>query len=453
MLTAPIFFAPAAMSGVRAQIEAAPSLASACIGLTFACKLGLQVLDALAFPGTTAERSGAGLVPGNRNVGLVWSALGTAGSPRPAPYFAATQFPIYITPRLTEIFARRAEKGVVTAMTTAFPVLTDTLAARFAHIALGHVRREYPNKPGHVLAGPEDARTPSALHPLFYGSFDWHSCVHGYWMLARLLRRHPDGEAAADIRALFDAQFVEDKVAAECRYLEAPTSRGFERPYGWGWLLKLSAELSLLDGTPWHARLAPLAAVFVQRFRDFLPLSAYPVRVGTHFNTAFGLRMAADHAVATQDAAFASLLRETALRWYGEDADCPAWGEPGGDDFQSSALIEAECMRRLLAPADFLPWFDRFLPRLADRAPATLFSPVAVSDRTDGKIAHLDGLNLSRAWCWRALAQAVPGDDVRRAILLDAAHRHLDAGLPHVAGDYMGEHWLASFAVLAIDEA
>ncbi|KIU50886.1 MULTISPECIES: DUF2891 domain-containing protein [Bradyrhizobium] len=329
--------------------------------------------------------------------------------------------------------------------------LTEQLAVRFARIALGHVGREYPNKPDHVLAGPQDARTPRDLHPVFFGSYDWHSCVHSYWMLARLLRRYPSSDVADEIRALFDAQFVAEKIAVECAYLAAPTARGFKRPYGWGWLLKLAAELWLFDETRWRARIAPLAGIFAQRFRDFLPLATYPVRVGTHFNTAFGLRMAADYATATKDDAFGALLRETALRWYGADRDCPAWGEPSGDDFQSSALIEAECMRRLLSPSDFLPWFDRFLPRLAQHEPATLFHPATVTDRTDGKLAHLDGLNLSRAWCWRALAAALPEADARRPILRDAARHHLDAGLPHIAGDYMGEHWLASFAVLAID--
>ncbi len=330
--------------------------------------------------------------------------------------------------------------------------LTEELALRFARIALGHVGREYPNKPDHTLAGPEDARTPRELHPIFYGSYDWHSCVHSYWMLTRLLRRYPGFAAATDIRALFDAQLTPEKVAVECAYLAAPTARGFKRPYGWGWLLKLAAELSLLDDKSWSKIIAPLAEVFAQRFRDFLPLATYPVRVGTHFNTAFGLRMAADYATATADEALATLLRETALRWYGEDADCPAWGEPSGDDFQSSALIEAECMRRLLAPEAFLPWFDRFLPRLERREPATLFRPATVTDRSDGKIAHLDGLNLSRAWCWRALARALPEGDARQAVAKTAAAEHLAAGIPHIAGDYMGEHWLASFAVLALEE-
>lgn len=334
-------------------------------------------------------------------------------------------------------------------MTIANEHLTPGLAARFAGIALGHVSREYPNKPEHVLAGPGDARTPADLHPVFFGSYDWHSCVHGFWMLARLLRAYPDMPQAAAIRALFDARITARAVGGECAYLAAPTARGFKRPYGWGWLLKLAAELAR-HPQPWGARLAPLAEAFAQRFRDFLPIATYPVRVGTHFNTAFALRLATDYADATQDDALLALLRDTAWRWYGDDADCPAWGEPSGDDFLSGTLVEAECLRRLLPAAAFLPWFDAFLPRLAAGQPATLFRPAIVTDRTDGKIAHLDGLNLSRAWCWRSLAGALPAGDARRAAMLGAADRHLAAALPEVAGDYMGEHWLASFATLAL---
>jgi hypothetical protein len=329
--------------------------------------------------------------------------------------------------------------------------LTPEIGARFAALALGHVTREYPNKPGHVLAGPEDARTPAALHPVFHGSYDWHSCVHGYWLLARVLRRFPDGAQAGAIRTRFDAQLVPDKVAGECAYFATPTARGYERPYGWAWLLKLADELARLPERRWAEALAPLTAMIADRVRDFLPVAPYPVRVGTHFNTAFALRLAADYAEGAGDAALSDLLLRTAERWYGADADCPAWGEPGGDDFLSSALIEAECLRRLLPPDTFRPWFDRFLPDLAAGRPATLFRPASVTDRSDGKIAHLDGLNLSRAWCFRALAAALDPDDPRRPPLRAAAEAHLEAGLPHVAGDYMGEHWLATFALLALE--
>lgn len=326
--------------------------------------------------------------------------------------------------------------------------LTGEIAAGFARIALGHVGREYPNVLLHVLAGPEDAGTPRALHPVFYGSLDWHSCVHAHWMLARLLRLHPRMEPAADIEALFDANFTAAKIAGECAYFARPTARGFERPYGWAWLLKLAAELH--DRPRWAAALAPLTQVILDRFRDWLPKATYPIRVGTHFNTAFALALAEDYAATVGDGVLAALLRDAAQRWYAADADCQAW-EPGADDFLSPALMEAECMRRLLPAARFAPWFDRFLPRLGQDLPATLFTPAIVSDRSDGKIAHLDGLNLSRAWCFRSLAGALPEGDPRRAPMLRAAEAHLAASLPHVAGDYMGEHWLASFAVLALE--
>ena len=323
-------------------------------------------------------------------------------------------------------------------------------ASRFAAVALGHVRREYPYKPGNVLAGPQDARTPRDLHPAFGGSFDWHSCVHATWMLARLLRLYPAMAPAAEIRALFDAQLTPGTIAAECATFEHPMAAGYERPYGWAWLLRLSQALADLPERRWAAALDPLRALIDARLRAFLPKATYPVRVGTHFNTAFALAVAADYAVARGDGALHDVLRRAAEGWYGADADCQAW-EPGGDDFLSSALMEAECMRRLLPPDRFLTWFGRFLPHLTSARPATLFAPAAVSDRSDGKIAHLDGLNLSRAWCWRGLATALPPEDPRRVLMGQAAALHLDAGLPHVAGDYMGEHWLASFAVLALD--
>ena len=327
--------------------------------------------------------------------------------------------------------------------------MTDALADRFMAVALGHVTREYPHKLDHVLCGPADVRTPQDLHPIFHGSFDWHSCVHGYWMLARLLRAHPASANAGAIRVLFDRMLTADKVEGECRYLDGLATRGFERPYGWAWLLKLAEELSLHDRR-WFDVLAPLATIFADRLRAYLPLTTYPVRVGTHANTAFALRLAADYAASTKDAAFLRLLTDTVLRWYEADGSCPAWGEPGGDDFLSPALIEAECMRRLLPVDRFPAWFDRFFPDLPGQRPTALFAPAIVSDRTDGKIAHLDGLNLSRAWCWRALSHALPDNDPRRLILRDAADRHLEAGLPHVTGDYMGEHWLATYATLAL---
>lgn len=328
--------------------------------------------------------------------------------------------------------------------------LTPDLAEKFANLALGHVAREYPNKMDHVMSGPDDVVGPRAAHPIYFGSFDWHSCVHGYWLLARLLRRYSDLEAAPRIRALFADSITPANVAAEIGYLARPASRGFERPYGWGWLLALQAELELHTGDLAAAAQThrPLAEAFAQRFHAFLPLADYPVRTGVHTSTAFAIRMAADWAEAF-DPKLCDLMRAKCLAWYGADRDCQAW-EPSQDDFLSPALIEVECMRRMLSAQAFREWLGRFLPRLAQGYPTSLFAPPKVSDRTDGKIAHLDGLNFSRAWCWRALAAQL-GDHPIASRARQSADLHIAASLPHIAGDYMGEHWLATFAVLALD--
>ena len=330
--------------------------------------------------------------------------------------------------------------------------LTPALASKFARIALSHIVREYPNGIQHVLSGPGDVRGPRELHPIFFGSFDWHSCVHGYWLLATVLRLFPENPEATEIRELFNAQLISVNVRAELEYLALPLRKAFERPYGWAWLLMLSAELNRHgtdDGKRWSNRLKPLADEFVWRFVDFLPKATYPTRVGTHFNSAFALTLALEYAEVMSDEPLRKLLVDKASAWYRNDVDCQAW-EPGGDDFLSPALMEAECMRRILSASEFQDWLERFLPRLGERQPTTLFEPAIVSDRTDGKIAHLDGLNLSRSWCWRSLGTVWPDSDPRRAIALGAADVHLAAGLSHVAGDYMGEHWLATFALLAL---
>ncbi|MGA0544451.1 DUF2891 domain-containing protein [Brevundimonas sp. VNH65] len=330
--------------------------------------------------------------------------------------------------------------------------LTAETAALYARTALGHVTRPWPYKMDHVLTGPEDVISPQQAHPIFFGSFDWHSCVHGWWTLLTTLRLHPDMAEAPRIIALADASFTAEKVAGETAYLARPSSRGFERPYGWAWLLMLAAELKRHDtdhGRRWSAALRPLADAFADRFRAYLPLATYPVRVGTHFNTAFALRLTLDYAERVGDAPLAGLCRGRARSWHFSDQACQAW-EPSQDEFLSPALMEASLMRQVLAPERFAAWFDAFLPHVADRRPATLFTPASVSDRTDGKIAHLDGLNLSRAWCWREIASGLPADHPARPVAQASAETHLDAALPQVTGDYMGEHWLASFALLAL---
>jgi hypothetical protein len=321
-------------------------------------------------------------------------------------------------------------------------------ASRLCRIALSHVTREYPNKLDHVLRGPEDLRSPRALHPIFYGSFDWHSCVHGYWLLTHLYRMFPDLAEGREIAAVIDAHFTNENVAVELAYLQEPDRKTFERPYGWAWLLKLGAELAQHTteaGRRWDRALEPLVSAFVERFLDFLPRALYPIRSGAHFNSAFALALGFEY----PDVGLATLIREKAMAWYGGDRNCPAW-EPNGDDFISPSLMEVECMRRILAGDVFLAWLDHFLPELAARRPVSLFAPAIVSDRSDGKIAHLDGLNLSRAFCFRSLARALPSGDSRRGIVLESAEGHLAASLPHVTDDYMGEHWLATYALLAL---
>ena len=330
--------------------------------------------------------------------------------------------------------------------------LTPDLAGMFARIALGHVAREYPNVLVHAIRGPDELGTPRELHPIFYGSYDWHSCVHGYWLLASLLRLFPDLPEADTIRARFDEGFTEAAVAGEVAYLARPTSAGFERPYGWGWLLALAAELRRHDtanGARWSSTLQPLTDVFVARFKAFLPKADYPVRAGVHSNTAFALALALDYARGAGDADLAALIETKAVEWYAADRSCQAW-EPSGDDFLSPALIEAELMRRVLPADAFRNWFADFLPEAAASRPATLFTPARVSDRSDGKIAHLDGLNLSRAWCWLGIAGSLAADNPVKPVAWRTAQAHLATSLPHVAGDYMGEHWLGSFAMLAI---
>ena len=326
--------------------------------------------------------------------------------------------------------------------------LTPELASSFARIALGHVRREYPTKLDHVLEGDADAKGPRALHPIFFGSFDWHSCVHGYWLLASLRRLTPEVPEARALEALLDEAITAETVAGELAYVQRPSARGFERPYGWAWLLKLQAELMLHVDRPWGDLMRPLAEAFADRFRRFLPVSVYPVRTGVHSSTAFALALAQDYASLT-DPDLLALLTDKARAWYLDDRDATAW-EPSQDDFLSPTLIEAECLRRLIPPDAFAAWFEAFLPRAAARQPASLFAPATITDRSDGKIAHLDGLNLSRAWCWRNIAAALPPGHPLAPVAREAAARHLDVSLPHVAGDYMGEHWLASFALLAL---
>ncbi len=327
-------------------------------------------------------------------------------------------------------------------------------ASHFARLALGCIQRELPNGIQHTINAPDDVRGPRALHPAFYGCFDWHSAVHGHWMLVRLLRRWPDLPEAAAIRAGLDANLTATHLAAEAAYFTAPNRASYERPYGWAWLLQLAAELHTWDDADsrrWAAHLQPLADLLAARYLAFFPKQTYPVRTGVHSSTAFGFALALDYARAVGHADLEALIVERSVAYYAGDRDAPAAWEPSGDDFLSPSLIEADLMRRVLPPAEFPAWLHAFLPR---GLPPALQQPAIVTDRSDGKLAHLDGLNLSRAWCLRALAAAVPAGDPLRPQLAASADAHAAAGLAHVAtGDYAGEHWLASFAVYLLGVA
>ena len=325
-------------------------------------------------------------------------------------------------------------------------------ASPFARLALENVEQEYPSKLDHVINGPADLRAPRELHPVFFGSFDWHSSVHMHWLLVHLLRHVPDLPESSHIRSLLDQHFNPERVAAELAYLQQPLRQSFERTYGWAWLLKLQSELAGLartdtDAARWRDALTPLTDAFVRRYLDFLPVAQYPIRAGTHANSAFGLLFALDYAEAAQHPALRHMVIAKAHAWFGRDRRYPAEYEPGGDDFLSGGLLEATLMRRCVDSCSYADWWEVFCP--SNQGLLTWLTPVSVSDRTDPKLSHLDGLNLSRAWCWKMIESEMPSS-LREQVRV-AVDAHLQAALPHTtAGDYVGTHWLASFALLAL---
>jgi len=330
--------------------------------------------------------------------------------------------------------------------------LSIELAGRIARIALANLATDWPWHSTHLLRSAADARAPAELHPAFHGSYDWHSCVHMQWSLVRLLRLFPGHELSAASRSALDHRLSQAKLAAEVAYFkERP---GFERPYGWAWLLKLGAELRLLAAVderaaPWSAALAPLETLIAERWLDFLPRADFPVRAGTHGNSAFALLLALDWARLTQHRALARMIESRALRWYGRDRAYPAAYEPGGDDFLAAGMIEAVLMRKVINSCSYSDWWEQFAP---PPSIAPWLGQVAVADSRDGKIVHLHGVNLTRAWCWRVLATELPQDEAARAH--EAARVQFAASLPAaLEGDYVATHWLASFALLALSEA
>ena len=340
--------------------------------------------------------------------------------------------------------------------------LTPQAAARFAALALKCLHQEYPNHISHTLNGAADARPPHELTPAFYGCLDWHSDVHGHWLLVRLLRLFPDAPFAADARAALDQSFTSANIEAEATYLRGAGRASFERPYGLAWLLELAAELHRSSGSQaqrWSGALAPLETEVVTRIESWLPKLHYPIRIGEHDQTAFSFGLIWDWAGVTGDAQMRKLLRDAAQRFYRRDRNCPLAYEPSGEDFLSPCLAEADFMRRVLDPPQFARWLTGFLPQIPRAAAAggssgAWLSPGVVTDRSDPKLAHIDGLNLSRAWMLEGIAHGLPAQDARIPALAAAARSHRDAALPAVTGEYYeGGHWLGTFAVYLTSHA
>lgn len=353
--------------------------------------------------------------------------------------------------------------GLALVLSTAIPAaasaappadLTAGAAGRFAELALGCVHTEYPNKVSHVLQSDEDVRPPRELYPAFHGCYDWHSSVHGHWLLARLARLFPEAAFAAESRAALRRSLAPERIAGEVAYLEDDGRASFERPYGLAWLLQLAAELRQWDDPRANDRaraLEPLERASAERIAEWLPKLAYPIRVGEHSQTAFAFGLILDWARIAEDGGMEKLLVETTRRLYLDDRRCPLEYEPSGQDFLSPCLAEADLVRRILDPISYAAWLGAFLPQIAQDG-ATDWLPVAiVTDRADPKLAHLDGLNLSRAWMLEGIAAGLPEKDPRRPSLLAAADAHRGAALPHVTGEhYEGGHWLGSFATYLV---
>jgi len=333
---------------------------------------------------------------------------------------------------------------------TAAPQLDPATAERFAALALACVRKEYPNKIAHVLSGDADVLPPRSLTPAFYGCYDWHSAVHAHWLLARIARQFPAGSAAAAARAALAASLTPAKIGSELNYLRGAGRVSFERPYGLAWLLALAAELRAWDdpqAQAWVSALAPLEAEAAARVSGWLPKLAYPIRVGEHSQTAFAFGLIHDWARVAGNKAMLGLLGSRGRYYYLADRDCPIAYEPSGEDFLSPCLAEADFMRRILPPREYAQWLTAFLPRIPKAATADWLAPGVVTDRSDPKLVHIDGLNLSRAWMLEGIAAGLPEGDRRARALTAAAAAHAAAALPAVTGEhYEGGHWLGTFA-------
>jgi len=329
--------------------------------------------------------------------------------------------------------------------------LDAATAERFANLALACVHKEYPNKIAHVLNGDGDVQPPRKLTPAFYGCYDWHSAVHGHWLLARLARQFPEAPFAARARAALAQSLTPEHIAVEVKYLEGEGRATFERPYGLAWLLQLSAELHEWDdpqARSWATALDPLVKAAVGRVRTWLPKLSYPIRTGEHNQTAFSLGLMIDWARGAGDREAQTLFETRARELYLKDRACALEFEPSGEDFLSPCLAEADLMRRIMTPAFFAQWLAAFLPQVRGE---DWITPAVVTDPSDGKLAHLDGLNLSRAWMLEGIAAGLPATDERVSVLRAAAAAHRESGLASVTGKhYEGGHWLGSFATYLV---
>ena len=334
--------------------------------------------------------------------------------------------------------------------------LTPAGASHFAALALKCTQKEYPNKPGNTLESDSDKLSPQQMHPAFYGCYDWHSCVHGHWMLVRLLKLFPNMPEAAHIRDVISQSITEKNIQGEAAYFAKSVNKSYERTYGWAWLLKLVQELHTwkdADARRWEKNLQPLTDIIVQRYMEFLPKQTYPIRQGMHPNTAFGLVFAWDYAKTFGNNDLLGMVAKRSKDYFLKDTIASLAWEPNGADFLSPSLEEADLMRRVLSKPEFAKWFNQFFKELIARKPKNILEPAIVSDRTDLQIVHLDGLNLSRAWCMFAIAKALGNQHPMYRVLMRSAKTHLLSALPNIAnGNYSGEHWLASFAVYAISE-
>lgn len=322
-------------------------------------------------------------------------------------------------------------------------------AERLVSLPIACIDIEFPNKLNQVISSGQDLKEPSELHPAFYGCFDWHSAVHGHWSLIRLLRSHPQLKEREQIISGLQKHLTKENIAQEIAYFENPTNQGFERMYGWAWLLKLTEELSLWEdpaAADLHKNIEPLARVISKAMIEFLPKLNYPLRDGTHTNTAFGLSLAYDYAVTCKKSTLKSAIEKRAKEFYLSDENCPQSWEPSGYDFLSPCFEEANLMRKILPKNEFAQWMDKFMPELS--SPDFKLTPGIVSDRKDGHLVHLDGLNFSRAWCLFGIAEALPET---HGHLIKIGNEHVSHSLPFLVGDsYEGGHWLASFALMAL---